>query len=119
VHPDAVRSNPLPFAAIPHATCVSDLSDAAYRVLGAVLFFARRGTCDATDRQLGQRCGKSVPAIQRSLRELEAKGWIERRAGARRVIRLRSPGASTPSGAIPSPIGSQRPPPLKWGGLGT
>ena len=94
-----------PFAAIPHTACLSDLSDAAYRVLGAVLFFARRGTCDATDHQLAERCGKSVPAIQRSLRELETEGWIERRGGARRVIQLRSPGPRVtpdPEGDPPS-----------------
>jgi len=107
VRPDPVRSKCEPFAAIPHAACVSDLSDAAYRVLGAVIFFARRGSCDATDRQLGHRCGKSVPAIQRGLRELEAKGWIERLAGARRVIRLRSPACSE---GISSPLGSEQAP---------
>ncbi len=31
-----------PFAALPHTACVSNLSDAAYRVLGAVLYFARK-----------------------------------------------------------------------------
>lgn len=110
LRPDPVRSKCEPFAAIPHAACVSDLSDAAYRVLGAVLYFARRGSCDATDRQLGRRCGKSVSAIKRSLRELEEKGWIERRAGARRVIRLRSPGErATPSPEEDPPSEDNRP----------
>ena len=92
-----------PFAALPHTACVSNLSDAAYRVLGAVLYFARQGSCDATDRQLGQRCGKSVPAIKRSLRELEAKKWIERLSGGgpSRLIRPCSPGDPTPSDVIP------------------
>jgi hypothetical protein len=110
VHPDPARSKRESFAAVPHTACESDLSDAAYRVLGAVLYFARRGSCDPTDRQLGQRCGKSVPAIQRGLRELEAKGWIERRAGARRVIRLRAPADPTCSGGIRSPLGSDQDP---------
>jgi hypothetical protein len=95
-----------PFAAIPHPACISDLSDAAYRVLGAILFFARsRGSCDATDQQLGERCGESVPAIKRSLRELEAKGWIERlgRGGPFRVIRLRTPEDPARSDVIPYP----------------
>ncbi|MBV8078114.1 MAG: hypothetical protein JO284_17025 [Planctomycetaceae bacterium] len=107
VHPDPVRGKRErePFAALPHTACVSDLSDAAYRVLGAVLFFARRGSCDATDHQLGQRSGKSVPAIKRSLRELEAKGWIERlgRGGPFRVIRLRAPEDPARSEGSPSP----------------
>ena len=92
LRPTAVQSKTEPFAAVPHAAGVSDLSDAAYRVLGAVLYFARQGACDPTDRQLGRRCGKSVPAIQRCLRELEAKGWIERTSGGGpgRVIRLRA-----------------------------
>ena len=70
---------------------------------GAVLYFVREGSCDATDRQLGQRCGKSVPAIKRSLRELEAKKWIERLSGGgpSRLIRPCSPGDPTPSDVIP------------------
>ncbi|MBV8382497.1 MAG: hypothetical protein JOZ63_07810 [Planctomycetaceae bacterium] len=108
VRPDPARSKHEPFAAIPHAACVSDLSDAAYRVLGAVLYFARRGSCDATDRQLGQRCGKSVTAIKRSLKELEVKGWIERLRGGGpfRVIRLRAPGDPVPAEVILYPLGS-------------
>jgi len=46
--------------------------------VGAVLYFARQA---AIDRHLGRRCGKSIPAINRSLGELEAKGWIERLSG--------------------------------------
>lgn len=107
-----------PFAAIPHTACISDLSDAAYRVLGAVLFFARRGSCDATDQQLGARCGKSAPAIQRSLKELEAKGWIERlgSGGPFRVLRLRSPEDPTCSEVIRYPLGSDQVPPRKRSG---
>ena len=43
--------------------------------------------------------------INRNLRELEAKGWIERLSGngPGRVIRLCSPGAPTPSTACPGP----------------
>jgi len=41
--PDPVQSTREPFALVPHTACVADLPDAAYRVPGAVLYFALKG----------------------------------------------------------------------------
>jgi hypothetical protein len=63
------------FAAIPHRLCrLEDLSLAAYRVLGALMYYARdTGTCEPTNADLSEATGGlSVDAIVRALANLEA-----------------------------------------------
>jgi DNA-binding MarR family transcriptional regulator len=81
-----------PFARVPLRACKSSLSDAAYRVLGALMGHCFGDTTElrASNQELARECGKSLPAIQRSLAELERNGWIQRLAltSSKRTIAL-------------------------------
>jgi Helix-turn-helix domain len=55
------------------------LSPTDVRVAAALLFWARsKADCWPADRSIAARAGRSVGTIQRSLRRLEAAGWIAR-----------------------------------------
>lgn len=75
--PDPVHSTREPFALVPHTACVSDLPDAAYRVPGAVLYFARQGSCTAGNRPCRPRTSTDVepePAPVAAPRNRAGKG---------------------------------------------
>jgi DNA-binding Lrp family transcriptional regulator len=101
-----------PYGALPHdLTADPGLSPTDVRVAAALLFWAReKALCWPCDRSIAERVGRSIGTVQRSLRRLEAAGWIVRektstnRTG--RLIRLlwRSPSARPlPSPALDPP----------------
>jgi DNA-binding Lrp family transcriptional regulator len=81
----------LPYAAPPH-DLVADprLTPTDVRVASALMFWARsKAECWPSDRTIGKRVGRSPGTVQRSLRRLEAAGWIRReKTGANRTGRL-------------------------------
>jgi hypothetical protein len=69
------------FASLPHSLCADlDLTDNAYRILGALMRFAHDQTsCFPSNAKLGAAAGgKSPGTVVRGLRELEDRGLIRR-----------------------------------------
>jgi hypothetical protein len=89
--PAAEKSPPAarkPFAQIDH-DIASDprLTPVDVRVLLALLFYARAAaTCWPSDRSIGERVGRSISTVQRSLRRLAQLGLIERHATAENPV---------------------------------
>ena len=106
------RKGNLPYSAAPH-DLVADprLSPTDVRVAAALLFWARsKAVCWPADRSIGSRVGRSVGTVQRSLRRLEAAGWITREKSTAnrtgRLIRI----AWRSAGARPLPAPMSDPP---------
>jgi DNA-binding Lrp family transcriptional regulator len=106
--PPQGRKGNLPFAAPPH-DLVADprLTPTDVRIAAALLYWARsKASCWPSDATIGKRVGRSPGTVQRSLRRLEAAGWIAREKTAAnrtgRLIRLvwRSAGARP----LPAPM---------------
>lgn len=74
------KRQPEPFAALPHHIASDPrLTPTDVRVLLALLFWARNKlVCWPSDRSIGERTGRSMGTVQRSLRKLEALGLIAR-----------------------------------------
>jgi DNA-binding transcriptional MocR family regulator len=86
------------------------LSPTDVRVAAALLYWARsQADCWPADRSIAARAGRSVGTIQRSLRRLEAAGWIAREKSAEnrtgRLIQLlwRSASARPPAAPLSDP----------------
>jgi DNA-binding Lrp family transcriptional regulator len=104
----AGRKRDLPYAAPPH-DLVADprLTPTDVRVAAALLYWTRsKAVCWPSDATIGRRVGRSPGTVQRSLRRLQAAGWIRRekttanRTGRLIVLTWRSAGARP----IPSPV---------------
>ncbi len=101
VDDQADDSPPQPFCRLPDsATRSPDLSDLAYRILGALMTGLYKGHRSArTNAEIGQIAGgKSIRTVQRGLKELEAAGLIAItiEAGDRRIdllYQLKTPAA--------------------------
>ena len=89
--PSGGRKGVLPYSALPH-DLVADhrLSPTDVRVAAALMFWARgKDHCWPSDGTIGARVGRSPGTVQRSLRRLEAAGWIAReKTTANRTGRL-------------------------------
>ncbi|HMB03879.1 MAG TPA: helix-turn-helix domain-containing protein, partial [Isosphaeraceae bacterium] len=79
-----------PFAQLPHhIACDPRLSPTDVRVLLALLYYARaKPSCYPGDAAIAARVGRSIPTVQRSLRHLQALGYIDRRPAANATGRL-------------------------------
>ncbi|MBV8607594.1 MAG: helix-turn-helix domain-containing protein [Singulisphaera sp.] len=113
LRPEAVRSNHLPFAALPHALNEDPrLTPRAVRVAAAVLKHARdAAACSPSNRTLAAACRCCVRTVQYALAELRAAGWITLERGpAGRVIRL-AWRAAPPCNGVRDPVQPPAPPP--------
>jgi DNA-binding Lrp family transcriptional regulator len=89
--PPGGRKAFLAYSAPPH-DLVADprLTPTDVRIAAALMFWARgKDHCWPSDRTIGARVGRSPGTVQRSLRRLEAAGWIRReKTAANRTGRL-------------------------------
>jgi hypothetical protein len=105
-----------PFAALPHHIAGDpNISPLAKAVLLALLFWARdKDHCWPADASIGRRVGRSPSSVQRTLRQLQGRGLIDRqktdanRTG--RIIRLTfrsrtDEGTPSPVVGLPRPAG--------------
>jgi hypothetical protein len=91
LRPDPVRSNPLPFAPLPHVVNEDPrIKHRAVRVANAILKHARaQASCHPSNRQLAAACHCGVRTVQYALAELRDAGWLRIEQGPDgRVIRL-------------------------------
>src|SRR3954453_7870695 len=86
-----------PFAQLPHDIAADPrLTPVDVRVVAALLFWARdKASCWPCDASIASRVGRAVATVQRSLRRLQALGFVRRdkvepsdRNRTGRVIRL-------------------------------
>ena len=106
------------FARMPLSACRSGISDAAYRVLGAIMggYYSGSSATYPTNEHLKEDTGKSLRAVQRALRELESAGWIgtfTEPDGRRRIqmcFRLKTRPVVPPAENAPMP--EMAPPPM-------
>jgi hypothetical protein len=91
------------WGAVPHDLAADPrLSATAVRVATVLLFWARsKDHCWPADASIGAKVGRSAGTVQRSLRQLEAVGWIGRERtdanGTGRIIRLTWRAGARPS----------------------
>ena len=84
-HPGCSTSADAGWAMLPHSIAAdARLTAVDVRVLVALMYYARsRATCTPCDRSIGDRAGGISPGtVQRSLRRLEALGYLRREAVA-------------------------------------
>lgn len=84
LRPDAVRSNPLPFAATPHVLNEdARLTPRDIRVANAILKYARtEPSCYPSNRTLAADCHCCVRTVQYALADLRDAGWLRIEQGA-------------------------------------
>jgi len=78
VRPDPARSNPLPFAPLPHALNEDPrIKPRAVRIANAILKHARaKAWCNPCNRTLAAACRCGVRTVQLALAELRDAGWL-------------------------------------------